>query len=71
MGFGGAKQQVPSPWGEKQFKPTYGLFLVSGLVDTSCANSAAFLAMPWPLIGHIVEIEGNKGLFVTRKSRRT
>ena len=21
MGFGGAKQQVPSPWGEKQFKP--------------------------------------------------
>ena len=20
MGFGGAKQQVPSPWGEKQFK---------------------------------------------------
>ena len=20
MGFGGAQQQVPSPWGEKQFK---------------------------------------------------
>ena len=24
MGFGGAKQQVPSPWGEKQFKPIPG-----------------------------------------------
>ena len=24
MGFGGAKQQVPSPWGEKQFKHPIG-----------------------------------------------
>ena len=24
MGFGGAKQQVPSPWGEKQFKQAAG-----------------------------------------------
>ena len=23
MGFGGAKQQVPSPWGGKQFKPKF------------------------------------------------
>ena len=46
--------------------PRHGQFLVLGLFDTSCACSIF-----GPFLGHILEVEGNKGLFVTRKSRRT
>ena len=51
--------------------PRYGQFLVLGLFDTSSAYSGPFLAIFGPSLGHILEVEGNKGLFVTRKSRRT
>ena len=44
-----------------------------GLVATipSCAYSRPFLAIFGSFLGHILEVEGNKGLFVTRKSRCT
>ena len=51
--------------------PRYGQFLVFRLFDTSSAYSRPCLAIFGPSLGHILEVEGNKGLFVTRKSRRT
>ena len=48
MGFGGAKQQVPSPWGEKQFKlPTCGPLLIWGPPRWQglCSHSAQLWAL--------------------------
>ena len=42
--------------------PRYGLFLVLGLVDTSCAQSRPFEAIFWPFLGHTMQVHGNKGL---------
>ena len=42
-----------------------------GLGDTNGAHSGPFLAILGPFLGHIAELEGNKGLFVTGQSRRT
>ena len=36
-----------------------------------CADFGAFWRLFGPFLGHIVELEGTKGPFVTRKSRRT
>ena len=47
----------------------YGLFLVLGLFDNDCALLEPFLAIFGLFLGHIVELEGKKGLLVTRKSR--
>ena len=63
--------QVPPGFGFEPRSPRCGPFLVLGLFDTNCAHSGPFLAILGPFLGHIVELEGNKGLFVTRKSRRT
>ena len=55
----------------KPLSPKYGLFLFLGMFDTNCSHFGPFLAIFGPFLGHIVELDGNKGLFVTRKSRRT
>ena len=39
--------------------------------DTKCVQSGPFSAIFGPFLGHIVELEGNKGLFVTGQSRST
>ena len=63
---------MPSDFGFEPRSPRYDLFLVVGLVDTKCAFChLPFLATFELFLGHIVELQGNKGLFVTRKSRRT
>ena len=62
---------MPSEVGFELHSPRYGLFLVLGLVGTNCAQSRLFLAIFRPFLGHIVELEGKKGLFVTGKSSRT
>ena len=41
-----------------------------GLFDTNGAQSGPFLAILGPFLGHIVESEGKKGLFVTGQSWR-
>ena len=43
----------------------------AGLFDTNIAHSRLFLAIFGPFLGHIVELEGKKGLLVTGQSRRT
>ena len=45
MGFGGAKQQVPSPWGGKQFKPQCRCSFF--------ANVAAQFGSPRLIDGHV------------------
>ena len=51
--------------------PRHNPFSVMGVFDANCAQSGPFLAIFWPFLGHTVELEGNKGLFVTWRSRRT
>ena len=62
---------MSSEFGFEPRSPRYGLFLVLGLMDRHRAQSGQFLAIFRPFLGHIVELEGKKGLFVTGKSRRT
>ena len=50
--------------------PRYGPFFVFGLFDTP-AHVRPFLAIFWPFLGHIVELEGKKELLVMGPSRRT
>ena len=63
--------RVPSKFGFEPRSPRYGPFLVLGWVDTRRARSMPFWANFWLFLRHIVELEGNKGPFVTRESRRT
>ena len=42
-----------------------------GSQQQCCAQFGPFLAIFRPFLGHIAELEGNKGLLVTRKSGRT
>ena len=58
---------MPSESGFEPRSPRFGQFLVFGLVGTNNAQSGSFLAISWPFLGRIVELEG---LFVTRKSSR-
>ena len=60
---------MPSEFGFEPHSPRYGPFLVLGLFDTKGAQSRPFLAILGPLLGHIAESEGNKGLFVTSFGR--
>ena len=62
---------MPSEFGFGQRSPKYGPFLVLGLFDTNGAHSGLFLAIFGLFLGHIVELEGEKELFVIRQSRRT
>ena len=55
-------EEVPPEIAFEPRSPKYDPFSVLGLVDTSCAQSR-------PLIGHIVELEGNKELFVSGQLR--
>ena len=57
---------MPSEFGFEPRSPRYSPFLVLGLFHTNNANSAAFLAIFGPFLAHIMELEGIKGLFVTR-----
>ena len=50
--------------------PRQGFFLVLGVFDTNDTQSAPFLAIFGPFLGHIVEFQGQKGLFVTEQSWR-
>ena len=62
---------MPLGVGFEPHSPIYGSFSVVGLVDTNCAHSGPFLAIFGPFLGHIVELECKKGLFVMGRSRRT
>ena len=62
---------MPSDLGFAPRSPIYGPFLVLGQFEKYHAQSGPFLVIFGPFLRHIVELEGNKGLFVTRKSRRT
>ena len=62
---------MPSELGFEPRSPIYGRFSVLGLVDTKCAQFGPFLVIFWSFLGNIVGLEGNKGCFVTRESRRT
>ena len=62
---------MPSEFGFEPRSPIYGQFLVLGVVDTKCAQFGPFLVIFGPFLGNIVDLEGNKGCFVTRESRRT
>ena len=53
---------MPSEFGFEPRSPKYGPFLVSGMFDT---NNAHLFGHFWAVLGHIVELEGNKGLLVT------
>ena len=56
---------MPSEFGFEPRSPRDGTFLVLGRFDTNSAHSGPFLAIFGPFLRHIVESEGNKGLFVT------
>ena len=56
---------MPSESDFEPRSPRYGPFLVLGLSDTNGVQSGPFLAIFGPFLGHIVELEGNKGLLVT------
>ena len=58
---------MPSEFGFEPRSPRYGPFLGLGLFDTF----RPFLAIFGPFLGHIVDLEGNKRLFVKGQSRRT
>ena len=62
---------MPSKFGFAPHSPRYNPLLVLGMVDTNNAHFGPFLAIFGLFLGHIVELEGNKGLFVTGQSRRT
>ena len=62
---------MPLEFGFEPRSPRYGPFMVLGLFDTNGAQSAPFWAIFGPFLGHIVDLEGNKGLLVTGQSRRT
>ena len=62
---------MPSDFGFEPRSPIYGQFSVLGVVDTKCAQFGPFLVIFGPCLGHIVDLEGNQGCFVTRESRRT
>ena len=49
--------------------PRYGLFLIWGCVW--CTDSGALGGLFEVFLGHIVDLEGTKGLFDTRKSSRS
>ena len=61
---------MPSEFGLEPRSPRYGPFLVLGLFDTNGAQSRPFLAILGPFLGHIMELEGNKEVFVTGQSWR-
>ena len=61
---------MPSEFGFEPRSPRHGLLLVLGLFDTA-AHIRPFLAIFGPFLGHIVELEGKKELFVMGQSRRT
>ena len=50
-----------SEFGFEPRTPTYGLFLVLGLFDTT-THIWPFLAIFGPFLGHLVELEGKKEL---------
>ena len=60
---------MPSEFGFEPRGQRYGPFLVLGLFYINCAQSGPFLAILGPFLGHTVELEGKKGLFVTGQSR--
>ena len=62
---------MPSEFSFEPRSPRYGPFLVLGLFDTNGAQSGPFLAIFGPFLGHIVVLEGKKGLLVTWQLRRT
>ena len=64
-------EYVPSEFGFEPPSPRYDPFSVLGLFDTNCAQSGPFSAIFGLFLGHIVELQGNKGLLVTGQSRRT
>ena len=69
-GIPSSRRYLPTYLGFEPRSPRYGPFLVLGLFDTNSAHSG-FLAILGPFLGHIVEIEGNKVLFVMGQSRCT
>ena len=62
---------MPSNLGFEARSPRYSPFLVLASVDTTCSESMLFLAIFSLFLGHIMELEGNKGPFVTVRSSRT
>ena len=62
---------MPSEVEFEPCSPRYGPLLVLVLMDTNNAQSGLLLAIFWPFLRYIVELEGKKELFVTRKSRCT
>ena len=62
---------MPSEFRFEPRSPRYGPFSVLGLVDTNCSHFGPFLPIFGPFLGHIVELEGSKGLLVARQSRHT
>ena len=62
---------MPSDFTFEPRSPRYGPVFVLGCRDKCCAQFGPFLAIFRPFVRHIAELEGNKGLFVTRKSGHT
>ena len=62
---------MPSEFRFEPCSPRYGPFLVLGLFDINNAHSSQLVAIFGPFLGYIVELEGNKGLFVTGQLRGT
>ena len=62
---------MPSEFGFEPRSPRYGPFLVLGLFDTNNAHLSHFWRLFGPFLGHIVELEGKKGLLGMGQSRRT
>ena len=62
---------MPSEFSFEPRSPRYGPFLALGLFDTNNAHSSQLVAIFGPFLGHIVELEGNKGLFLTGQLRGT
>ena len=58
-------------FGFESCSPRYGPFSVLGLFDTNSAHSMPFSAIFGLFLGHIVQLEGDKGLFVTGQLRCT
>ena len=62
---------MPSDFVFEPRSPRYGPFLVLGLFDTNSAHLGHYLAIFGPFPGHIVELQGKKGLMVTGQLRCT
>ena len=62
---------MPSESGFEPRSRTYGPCLVLGVFDTNKGHLGHSLAIFGPFLGHIVELEGKKGLLVTGQSWRT